>query len=335
MPLNAAVSATRSTFVEKGIRCTVSLIAARNRIPVQLAAVTIAAGLCAAPAAAAGRPGTRAATGPVVRETAAAIMRDSRIAPHRPRVLPARRGEPVKRAATGAASVPVPGRSDGPRTSFASAFNFAGPSLGGDSTAFPPDTQGAVGPSQFLVTINGRFRSYDKTTGLADGALNADPDAFFAGQLSTPPAGGFVFSSDPHVRYDRLSQRWFIVMIDAPLDASLHASKANRILVAYSDGPTLSPATVWSKFFVQVSGAFADYPTLGVDAHALYVGTNNFSTTSPFGFSSTSGYVLSKSSVLAASPVVTSFALATGTGSGPFTPQGADNPDPGAAQGYF
>jgi VCBS repeat-containing protein len=310
-------------------------MAAGHGIRAQVLALTIGAVVAAAPASASDRHGTRVATGTVVRQTAAESMRGGRAEARGPHALPVRRGEPAKRQMTGAQRLSL-GRSDGPRTSFGSTFNFAGPSLGADSTAFPPDTQGAVGPSQFLVTINGRFRSYSKATGLPDGALDQDPDAFFAGQLSTPPPGGFVFSSDPHVRYDRLSQHWFIVMIDAPLDASLNATKANRILVAYSDGPTLSPSTVWTKFFVQVSGTFADYPTLGVDANALYVGTNNFAITSPFGFQSTSGYVLSKSSVLGGgTPVVTTFTFATGTGSGPFTPQGADNPDPGATQGYF
>jgi VCBS repeat-containing protein len=312
----------------------VTRIAAGHGIRVPLVALTIGAVVAAAPASAADRHGTRVATGPVVRQTAAESMRGGRAEARGPHALPARRGEPAKRQRTGAQRLSL-GRSAGPRTSFGSTFSFAGPSLGSDTTAFPPDTQGAVGPSQFLVTINGRFRSYSKATGLPDGALDQDSDAFFAGQLSTPPPGGFVFSSDPHVRYDRLSQHWFIVMIDAPLDASLNATKANRILVAYSDGPTLSPSTVWTKFFVQVSGTFADYPTLGVDANALYVGTNNFSITSPFGFQSTSGYVLSKSSVLGGTPIVTSFAFATGTGAGPFTPQGADNPDPGATQGYY
>jgi VCBS repeat-containing protein len=310
-------------------------MAAGHGIRGQLLALTIGAVVAAAPASASHRHGTRVATGTVVRQTAAESIRGGRAEARGPHALPVRRGEPTKREMTGAQRLSL-GRSDGPRNSFGSTFNFAGPSLGADSTAFPPDTQGAVGPSQFLVTINGRFRSYSKATGLPDGALDQDPDAFFAGQLSTPPPGGFVFSSDPHVRYDRLSQHWFIVMIDAPLDASLNATKANRILVAYSDGPTLSPSTVWTKFFVQVSGTFADYPTLGVDANALYVGTNNFAITSPFGFQSTSGYVLSKSSVLGGgTPVVTTFTFATGTGSGPFTPQGADNPDPGATQGYF
>src|SRR5437870_4868504 len=37
-----------------------------------------------------------------------------------------------------------------------------------DTGAFPPDTMGAVGPTQFIVAVNGRIRSFDKITGVAD-----------------------------------------------------------------------------------------------------------------------------------------------------------------------
>src|SRR5262245_24911984 len=53
--------------------------------------------------------------------------------------------------------------------------NFLGATLA-DTGAFPPDTMGAVGPAQFIVAANGRIRSFNKQTGVADGVLNADMD---------------------------------------------------------------------------------------------------------------------------------------------------------------
>jgi VCBS repeat-containing protein len=292
-----------------------------------------------AAAAAAAHHGARVATGPVVHVTSGKLTRRS-ASKSRPHGLPARRSGRPKATNLGAAplasSAPGrPGRAGGPRTAFGATSSFDGPTLA-DSGAYPPDTQGAVGPSQFLVTINGRFRSYAKATGVADGALNIDPDVFFSSVMSPTPSNGSVFTSDPHVRYDRLSQRWFIVMIDAPLDSSDNTTVANRILVAHSDGPVLTPSTVWTQFYVPVAGEFADYPTFGVDANALYIGVNNFSL-STGQFDSTDGYVIGKASALGSGlPVVHHFPLLTSSSTaGPFTPQGADNPDPGATQGYF
>lgn len=47
-----------------------------------------------------------------------------------------------------------------------------------DALAFPPDVMGAVGPTQYIIFVNGRLRSFNKSTGIADGILNIDPDIF-------------------------------------------------------------------------------------------------------------------------------------------------------------
>ena len=188
---------------------------------------------------------------------------------------------------------------------------------------------GAVGPTQVIVTVNGRLRSFSKTTGLADGALNVDPNVFFNSVRSTN-------TSDPRIRYDRLSGRWFITMIDIN-------GGNNRILLAVSSGSTIASASSFTFFDVpsdttspaRATSDFADYDTLGIDTNALYIGTNVFSSTGAF--KGTDGYVIRKSSVLGQGPiVVTVFRdLAVGTGEGPFTPQGVDNFDPQPPKATF
>ncbi len=200
-----------------------------------------------------------------------------------------------------------------------------------DTGAFPPDTMGAAGPTQFMLAINGRFRIFDKETGTL-GGLNVDPDVFFASVI-TPGA----FTSDPHVRYDPFTGRWFIVMIDVPV-----SQVDNRLLVAVSSGPTITDSSSFTFFSVNHSAlpggdatCLFDYPTLGIDINALYVGANMFCPTS---FTRTNGYVIRKSSLTGGGPiVVTGFVglVPTGTGAGPFTPQGVDNNDPAATEGYF
>ena len=207
--------------------------------------------------------------------------------------------------------------------------SFTGATVADTPGFVPPDSMGAVGPTQFIVTVNGRLRSFSKTTGMADGALNVDPNVFFN---SVRSAG----TSDPRIRYDRLSGRWFITMID------VNATN-NRILLAVSSGSTIASASSFTFFDVpsdttapaRATSDFADYDTLGIDANALYIGTNVFSGAGAF--QGTDGYVIRKSSVLSQGPiVVTVFRnLAVGTGEGPFTPQGVDNVDPHATEGAF
>ena len=199
-----------------------------------------------------------------------------------------------------------------------------------ESGFIPPDVVGAVGPDQILVPSNGRIKVFDK--GGVLGGLNVTTDVFFASVRSAS-------TSDPHVRYDRLSQRWFVVMIDI--------ATPNRVLVAVSSGSHINSTSSFTFYQFQHdlvgttpntdTGGFADYPTLGVDANALYVGMNIFNAAGN-AVIGTTVYILRKSALLSGSLVVTPFrqiGAAAGTGAGPWTPQGVDNDDPGATEGYF
>jgi hypothetical protein len=200
--------------------------------------------------------------------------------------------------------------------------NFLGPTV----TAYiPPDCNGDAGPTQILVVANGTIRVYSKTGVL--GGLNATTDVFFN---SVRNGSG---TSDTHIRYDRLTQRWFVVAINV-------ASTNNRVMIAVSSGPTIAGAASFTFFFFQHNlappvgdaGKFLDYPTLGVDANALYIGGVRFTST----FDGTPVFVVQKSSVLAAGPmVVNAFRNAGGISTGIVVPQGVDNDDPAATEGYF
>ncbi len=231
----------------------------------------------------------------------------------------------------------------GPFTPQTLGTNFLGATLA-DASGFPPDSMGAAGPTQYIVAINGRIRSFNKTIGLADNVLNVDTDVFFA-SVMTPgyPVPSQNFTTDPRIRYDRLSDRWFITMLDVPGGAT---ALPNRIMVAVSSGSTITSSSNFTFFQFrhdQVGTTpnidtdnFADYDTLGIDANALYIGVNIFD---PLGsFVSTTGFVVRKNSILGTGPiVVTAFRelVSTVTSEGPFTPQGVDNFDPAATEGYF
>ena len=189
----------------------------------------------------------------------------------------------------------------------------------------PPDSMGAVGPDQVMVVVNGRIKVYDKSGVL--GGLNVTTDTFFSSVRSAS-------TSDPHVRYDRLSGRWFVSMIDV--------ASVNRILLAVSSGPHITSSSSFTFFQFEHdlvgttpnsdTGCFADYDTLGVDANAVYIGVNLFCSK----YVGSTGFVIQKASVLGAGPiVVTPFRQIATQSGGCYTPQGVDNDDPAAAYGFF
>lgn len=201
--------------------------------------------------------------------------------------------------------------------------------------AYPPDTMGAAGPNQVMVCVNGRFKVLSET-GVV-GGLNVDPDVFFS---SVMRAGSFT--SDPRVRFDRLSNRWFIVMIDVT-----NSLTPNRVLIAVSSGPTITNSSSFALYqfpFSTFGGGgttdasnFLDYPTLGIDEDALYIGGNCF--TSAGSFSNTTGFVIRKSSLTSGGPIVGSafrgLASTTWGNGAMITPQGCDNIESGTTEGYF
>ena len=198
----------------------------------------------------------------------------------------------------------------------------------GSTTNFcgtPPDTMGAVGPTQFIIAVNCNIVSYNKATGAADGVLATTPNVFFTSVRSSS-------TTDPHIRYDRISRRWFVVMIDVTFPN-------NRVLLGVSNTATITNSTVWSFFFFQSANGthtncLADYPTPGIDANAIYIGVNQFCGASlgTASYAGSDGYVVQKTSVLGGGPIhVTAFqSVADG-----YTPQGVDNTDPAATEGYF
>src|SRR3954470_14253066 len=114
-------------------------------------------------------------------------------------------------------------------------------------------------------------------------------------------------------------------------------------MLAVSDGPTITNASSFTYFFFNEANPapsgpprFADYPQLGVDANAIYIGVNEFASSSG-SFTGTSAYVIRKSSVIDGGPmVVTAFRdLATNSVQGPSSPQPATDMNPSVGAGYI
>ena len=182
----------------------------------------------------------------------------------------------------------------------------------------PPDTNGAIGINHFVQFINGGYAVYNRNGSLA---APATTDAAFwtaAGVSSTLLGEGL---SDPRLQFDAASGRWFAAQITLGNASSTN----NSVLVAVSNNA--NPLSGWKSTSYSVAGTtkFNDYPTLGVDANAIYIGSNDFTGAGAYAGNTLSS--IPKSSLLAAVPTTAGRATFMQGTTGAFgaTPQALTN----------
>jgi len=147
--------------------------------------------------------------------------------------------------------------------------NFTAATLGVDSIAVPPDGAIAVGLNQVVEMINGRYSVYGKTNGTR---LQTMTDtAFWKSAGVSLPSNLEV--TDPRIIFDSDSQRWFAAQVDVDPNTTI----TNRFLLAVSTDT--DPTHSWHGFAFLAdpdNGNFADFPSLGLDANAVYLSANMF-----------------------------------------------------------
>ena len=171
--------------------------------------------------------------------------------------------------------------------------NFPGVDLNSDpETATPPDSNGAAGPNHFVEFINGAFATYHKDGTPAQPVI---PDTTFWTNAGINPSTIAAGLSDPRIIYDSASGHWFAAQITVD-------NTGNKVLVARSN--TSDPTGGWKATSFTGNAGFADFPTLGLDANGVYVGTNDF-TSSTGTFTGASLFSIPKSDLTASTPSVT------------------------------
>lgn len=115
---------------------------------------------------------------------------------------------------------------------------------------YPPDTCGAIGPTQYVVVVNHNFAVFNRSNGatLANVALGS----FMPGAVG-----------DPRVLFDTHSNRWIVIASDFSTRVYLAVSQTSDAM-----------GTFFKTSFVASAGSdaacFPDYPTLGLDANGIY-----------------------------------------------------------------
>ena len=159
-------------------------------------------------------------------------------------------------------------------------LNFTGyaPEPGSFGALYPPpDTMGAVGEQHIVEFLNHAYSVYRKSDGqllqrvdeLTNGSSGLTK--FWEAAGVTPTGGVF----DPRVLYDAASQRWFAVSLDYGTEVPFPpgAYGPNNYLVAVSK--SADPTEGWTGFKIAsdpTGTTWADFPQMGMDAEALYLG---------------------------------------------------------------
>jgi VCBS repeat-containing protein len=136
--------------------------------------------------------------------------------------------------------------------------NFAGSNFG-VSGVNPPDSDGAVGPRQFVEFVNGAYSVYDKSGAV----LQQLPLAQFWSSAGVTP----VFPVDPRILYDPESQRWFAAAIDTAFGSGPNPT---AFLLAVSS--TSDPMQGWKAFEF---GQTFDFTELGINRDGVYLTATN------------------------------------------------------------
>lgn len=132
----------------------------------------------------------------------------------------------------------------------------------------PPDTDGAVGDTQYVQMVNTAYQIFNKTTG-ASVAGPTQISALWAGFGGFCETGG---AGDPIVLYDKLAKRWVI---------SQFAGTSTAITdecIAVST--TSDAAGSYHRYGFHLGSQFFDYPHLGAWPDGYYMAMNVFDATS-------------------------------------------------------
>jgi hypothetical protein len=223
---------------------------------------------------------------------------------------PGQRERPLRLLPTGPAGSPFAPdpavqTTPGPLVATTAGLSFAGVGNGDYGfapNAAPPDTNGAVGATQYVQWVNESFAVFDKATGAIAPGFPKAGNALWAGF-----GGGCQTNNDgdPIVQYDKAANRWILTQFSVSTLPYLQC-------VAVS---TTSDATgTYNRYaFSYGNTQFPDYPKLGVWPDAYYISFNIFNNGTSFAGSKVCAY--DRSAMLAGGPATqVCFQLSTSFG---------------------
>jgi len=154
-------------------------------------------------------------------------------------------------------------------------MNFAGMNLSANGAGWPPDTNGDVGSTYFIQTVNTSIGIYNKSTGALVSATTFD--SFFGGTGITGTPCDNDNYGDPIVLYDQYSERWFI------LDFAWDSSQTDGSYFSIAASKSSDPTGEWWQYAYRADNTLMnDYPKCGIWHDGIYITANMFQFTGSF-----------------------------------------------------
>jgi Carboxypeptidase regulatory-like domain/Bacterial Ig domain len=163
-----------------------------------------------------------------------------------------------------AAPAPPPGSGNG-------AGSFAGLDFANFGDGWPPDTNGDVGPSYYIQTVNTSVGIFRKSDGVMVAGFSFDT---LMSQGNFGNACDSQNFGDPTVVWDPGADRWIISDFAFTLNAGNPVAPYFQCFAVSRTGDPVTGG--WNFYALETSDLFPDYPKVGVWPDALYLTANMF-----------------------------------------------------------
>ena len=181
--------------------------------------------------------------------------------------------------------------------------NFEGLSFGANGNGHPPDTNGDVGPTYYIQTINTSIGIFDKATGnlITAPTFNAFMSAGNFGNLCDTNNFG-----DPVVLYDSFEDRWIITDFAFQLSGGSVVNPPGAyqcFAVSQSGDPVVGG---WNYYSLHITDFLNDYPKFGIWPDGIYMAANMFGFAAGGAYAGPRVWALNKAQMYAGAPTIQS-----------------------------
>ena len=183
----------------------------------------------------------------------------------------------------------------------------------------PPDTNGDVGPNDYIQTVNTSVGIFNKSTGAQKAAFSFNTFMSLGNFGNLCDTNNF---GDPVVLYDTFEDRWIITDFAFVLDGSGNVlAPAYQCFAASMTGDPVSGG--WNFYSIQIPDVLNDYPKFGIWPDGLYMTSNLFSFGAGSSFQGVRVWAFNKAQMYAGSPTVKVVSFNVGGGDFTIVPSNA------------